>query len=596
MNSKTISSPCIYQRRPAIKVRVGEVLLGGDYPVRLQSMANTSTMDTEASVEQAERIIAAGADLLRYTTQGKREASNMANIHAGIRAKGFNTPLVADVHFNPAAADEALEHIEKVRINPGNYVDSKTSTPREWTDELFAELHLRVVERFGAFVERAKALGRAIRIGVNHGSLSERMVMLYGDTPEGMVQSALEYLDVCRQHDFHDVIISMKSSNTLVMTAAIRLLAQRLEELGYPAYPLHLGVTEAGEGEDGRIKSAVGIGSLLADGLGDTIRVSLSEEPELEIPVGRALVDYIATRPALNVKHELLPTWAEYKELCHNARQRSHSIGRLVGGGNLPIVLSQNSMLSQGDEVRADYYIDASGAICTPSGATMFELQQVQTDCYHISSDLIEQLRNHPNTIILLNAPGKNPIAEWRLGFTILQRAGLNNPIILSYTYETEDIELLRLQAAADAGTILIDGWANGLYLNAPKIKEEDMIKLQLGILQATRLRMSKTEFISCPGCGRTLYNLQETIARVKGATSHLKGLKIGIMGCIVNGPGEMADADYGYVGSAPGKIDLYKGQTCVRRGVPQEEAVNQLIELIKSEGDWQCEPHEQGN
>lgn len=596
MNSKTISSPCIYQRRPAIKVRVGEVLLGGDYPVRLQSMANTSTMDTEASVEQAERIIAAGADLLRYTTQGKREASNMANIHAGIRAKGFNTPLVADVHFNPAAADEALEHIEKVRINPGNYVDSKTSTPREWTDELFAELHLRVVERFGAFVERAKALGRAIRIGVNHGSLSERMVMLYGDTPEGMVQSALEYLDVCRQHDFHDVIISMKSSNTLVMTAAIRLLAQRLEELGYPAYPLHLGVTEAGEGEDGRIKSAVGIGSLLADGLGDTIRVSLSEEPELEIPVGRALVDYVATRPALNVKHELLPTWAEYKELCHNARQRSHSIGRLVGGGNLPIVLSQNSMLSQGDEVRADYYIDASGAICTPSGATMLELQQVQTDCYHISSELIEQLRNHPNTIILLNAPGKNPIAEWRLGFTILQRAGLNNPIILSYTYDTEDIELLRLQAAADAGTILIDGWANGLYLNAPKIKEEDMIKLQLGILQATRLRMSKTEFISCPGCGRTLYNLQETIARVKGATSHLKGLKIGIMGCIVNGPGEMADADYGYVGSAPGKIDLYKGQTCVRRAVPQEEAVNQLIELIKSEGDWQCEPHEEGN
>lgn len=596
MNSKTISSPCIYQRRPAIKVRVGEVLLGGDYPVRLQSMANTSTMDTEASVEQAERIIAAGADLLRYTTQGKREASNMANIHAGIRAKGFNTPLVADVHFNPAAADEALEHIEKVRINPGNYVDSKTSTPREWTDELFAELHLRVVERFGAFVERAKALGRAIRIGVNHGSLSERMVMLYGDTPEGMVQSALEYLDVCRQHDFHDVIISMKSSNTLVMTAAIRLLAQRLEELGYPAYPLHLGVTEAGEGEDGRIKSAVGIGSLLADGLGDTIRVSLSEEPELEIPVGRALVDYVATRPALKVNDELLPTWTEYKELCHNARQRSHSIGRLVGGGNLPIVLSQNSLLSQGDEVRADYYIDASGAICTPSGATMLELQQVQTDCYHISSELIEQLRNHPNTIVLLNAPGKNPIAEWRLGFTILQRAGLNNPIILSYTYDTEDIELLRLQAAADAGTILIDGWANGLYLNAPKIKEEDMIKLQLGILQATRLRMSKTEFISCPGCGRTLYNLQETIARVKGATSHLKGLKIGIMGCIVNGPGEMADADYGYVGSAPGKIDLYKGQTCVRRGVPQEEAVNQLIELIKSEGDWQCEPHEQGN
>lgn len=576
-------------RRPSIDVQIGTLMLGGSYPVRLQSMANTSTMDTEGSVAQAQRVIEAGADLLRFTTQGKKEASNTANIHAGIRALGLSTPLVADIHFNPAAADEALEHIEKVRINPGNYVDTKTSEPREWTEEVFASMHQRVVERFGAFVQRAKELGRAIRIGVNHGSLSERMVMLHGDTPEGMVQSALEYLDVCRAHDFHNVVISMKSSNTLVMTAAIRLLAQRLGELGYPAYPLHLGVTEAGEGEDGRIKSAVGIGSLLADGLGDTIRVSLSEDPEFEIPVAKALVDYVGTRPQLEVEPSLLPSWEEYQSLAHQARSSSHAIGRLVGGGNLPIVISRSPRSqSEGDERRADYFLRSDGQLEQGSGAVMSELSAISISYHDINEALIAELGAQPSKLILLDAKSKNVIAEWRWGLSLLKRAGLSNPIILSHSYDTEDIALLRLQAAADAGTILLDGWASGLCLSAPRVKEEELIGLQLGILQATRLRMSKTEFISCPGCGRTLYNLQETIARVKGATSHLKGLKIGIMGCIVNGPGEMADADYGYVGAAPGKIDLYKGQTCVRRGVPQEEAVEQLIDLIKTEGDWQ--------
>lgn len=577
-------------RRPAIDVQIGTLALGGSYPVRLQSMANTSTMDTEASVAQAQRVIDAGADLLRFTAQGKKEASNMANIRDGIRALAYQTPLVADIHFNPTAANEALEHIEKVRVNPGNYVDTKTSEPREWTPELYAELHQRVVERFGAFVERAKELGRAIRIGVNHGSLSERMVMLHGDTPEGMVQSALEYLDVCRAHDFHNIVISMKSSNTLVMTAAIRLLAQRLDELGYPAYPLHLGVTEAGEGEDGRIKSAVGIGSLLADGLGDTIRVSLSEDPEFEIPVARTLVDYVATRTPLSVEAELLPpSWEEYQRLASGARTSSTAIGRLVGGSNLPIVIGTSyTVATDADEVRADYYLTSEGRLQSANGAMMAELSYTQTDCYLLNEELIEQLRNEPTRLVLLDAPGDNAVAEWRLGCTMLKRAGLNNPIILAHTYTADDIELLRLQAAADAGTILLDGYGNGLCLSAPNINQSDLVKTQLGILQATRLRMSKTEFISCPGCGRTLYNLQETIARVKAATSHLKGLKIGIMGCIVNGPGEMADADYGYVGAAPKTIDLYKGQKCVRRGVPQEDAVEQLIDLIKSEGDWQ--------
>ena len=579
------SGPCTYERRPAIEVTIGNLKLGGTHPVRLQSMANTDTNDTEGSVAQAERIIKAGADLLRYTTQGRREAANMANIAEGIHHLGYTTPLVADVHFNPNAADEALEHIEKVRINPGNYVDTKSSTPREWTDELFEEMHNKVIERFGKFVLRAKELGRAIRIGVNHGSLSERMLTRYGDTPEGMIESCLEYLDVCRMHDFHDIVISMKSSNTLVMTAAVRLLSKTLAERGYPAYPLHLGVTEAGEGEDGRIKSAVGIGSLLADGLGDTIRVSLSEEPEAEIPVAKTLVDYISSRQPLDVDTAILPDWNEYTNLSYNDRKNSIAIGKLAGGGNLPIVLSNATPSNSGDSTKADYYISDSGAITNAQGAIMKDFSYVELDCYSITEEALANVQE--TSLILLNAPGNNAIAEWRLGFTLLRRAGIKNSIILHRTYTTNDIELFRLQLAADAGTIILDGWSNGLYISAPNLHEEDVIKTELGVLQATRLRMSKTEFISCPGCGRTLYSLTETIAKIKAATSHLKGLKIGVMGCIVNGPGEMADADYGYVGAAPGKIDLYKGQECIRRGIPQEEAVNQLIDLIKSEGDW---------
>lgn len=579
------SGPCSYERRPAIEVTIGNLKLGGAHPVRLQSMANTDTNDTEGSVAQAERIIKAGADLLRYTTQGRREATNMANIAEGIHHLGYTTPLVADVHFNPNAADEALEHIEKVRINPGNYVDTKSSTPREWTDELFEEMHNKVIERFGKFVLRAKELGRAIRIGVNHGSLSERMLTRYGDTPEGMIESCLEYLDVCRMHDFHDIVISMKSSNTLVMTAAVRLLSKTLAERGYHAYPLHLGVTEAGEGEDGRIKSAVGIGSLLADGLGDTIRVSLSEEPEAEIPVAKTLVDYISSRQPLDVDTAILPDWNEYTNLSYNDRKNSIAIGKLAGGGNLPIVLSNATPSNSGDSTKADYYISDSGAITNAQGAIMKDFSYVELDCYSITEEALANVQE--TSLILLNAPGNNAIAEWRLGFTLLRRAGIKNSIILRRTYTTNDIELFRLQLAADAGTIIIDGWSNGLYISAPNLQEEDVIKTELGVLQATRLRMSKTEFISCPGCGRTLYSLTETIAKIKAATSHLKGLKIGVMGCIVNGPGEMADADYGYVGATPGKIDLYKGQECIRRGIPQEEAVNQLIDLIKSEGDW---------
>ena len=584
--SSTGALPCRYRRRSSIVVHIGDTPLGTGYPVRVQSMATASTLDTEAAVAQAERIISAGAEYLRYTAQDKRVATNLGAIHHALRAKGITTPLVADIHFNPTAADTALEHVEKVRINPGNYVDNKENVA--WDEEVYKSMHEKVCERFGAFVERAKELKRALRIGVNHGSLSERMVMLYGDTPEGMVQSCLEYLDVCREHDFHDIVISMKSSNTVVMTAAVRLLVERLDELGYPAYPLHLGVTEAGEGEDGRIKSAVGIGSLLADGIGDTIRVSLSEEPEYEIPVARALVGYIAQRETITPPEGELPLWSEYRNLCHDARRNTSAIGSFVGGANLPIVVQSSSKTSpNAQEQRPDAILTKHGQLQLPNGTPITGVSTLIVGCGHVTPETIDTLLDTPQTLILLESGGENPVSEWRWGFTQLRRASVKNPILLKRTYCTPDLDLFRLYAAADCGSILLDGWGNGLCLDNPHLSADEITKTSFGILQATRLRMSKTEFISCPGCGRTLYNLQNTIAEIKAATAHLKGLKIGIMGCIVNGPGEMADADYGYVGAAPGKIDLYKGQECIKKGIPQAQAVEHLIDLIKEHGDW---------
>lgn len=590
LEMKDSLSPCTYNRRKSIEVHIGKLALGASNPIRLQSMASVSTMDTEGAVSQAGRIIDAGADLLRFTAQGIREAKNLAVIRERLDQLGRHTPLVADIHFSPKAADEALEHIEKVRINPGNYVDSKTPVARNWDEAMLTEAHNKVVERFGAFVLRAKELGKAIRIGVNHGSLSERMVHIWGDTPEGMVRSAIEYLEVCQQHNFTDVVISMKASNVVVMTAAVRLLAQRLTELNYPNYPLHLGVTEAGEGEDGRIKSAVGIGSLLYDGLGDTIRVSLSEDPEFEIPVAHTLVDYITNRPALGIPTELLPSWQEYDSLCRGTRLKSHQIGRSIGAGLHPQVFSSVTVDPE-KKLKPDYKLTNCGTHyeALPIAELREPLKLYRVGMDNITDEsYLSTLKPQAEAVILLEATSASPVAEWRYLYYQLKKQNLQQPIVLQRTYsEVQTSEEFRLQVAADLGSILLDGWGHGLCISAPQIPHEVVLSTQYGVLQAVRLRMSKTEFISCPGCGRTLYNLQDTIAKVKDATHHLKGLKIGIMGCIVNGPGEMADADYGYVGAAPGKIDLYKGQTCIRRGVPQEHAVEQLVDLIKSEGDW---------
>lgn len=457
----------MYSRRKSSEVVVGGVPLGGDNPIRVQSMTTVSTMDTEGVVEQAIRIIEAGGEYVRMTTQGTREAGNMKNIRDALRARGYRTPLVADVHFNPAVADVAAEYVEKVRINPGNYVDpARTFKHLEYTDEEYAAEIKRIRERFVPFLNICREHGTAIRIGVNHGSLSDRIMSRYGNTPEGMVESCMEFLRICVEEKFMKVVISIKASNTVVMVQTVRLLVRQMETEGM-AFPIHLGVTEAGEGEDGRIKSAVGIGALLAEGIGDTVRVSLSEAPEKEIPVARKLVAYAA------------------------------------------------------------------------------------------------------------QSAGKRAAAKASI---------VNDTITLEY--DEDNLEDFQLKAAMDAGALLIDGPARELKLtnrNAA-VSQAQADDTAEAILQAARVRFSRTEYISCPGCGRTLYNLEETIARIKQATRHLKGLKIAIMGCIVNGPGEMADADYGYVGAGRGRISLYRGKECIEKNIPEADAVERLLELIESD------------
>ena len=451
----------VYTRRKTVPVRVGNTAIGGNNPIRLQSMTTASTMDTAGCIEQAIRIIDAGGELVRMTTQGTREAENMRLIRDGLRARGYDTPLVADVHFNPAVADVAARIVEKVRINPGNYVDpARTFKHLEYTDTEYAQEIQRIRDRFIPFLNICREHGTAIRIGVNHGSLSDRIMSRYGNTPAGMVESCMEFLRICVEQQFMNVVISIKASNTVVMIETVRLLVKEMEREGM-AFPIHLGVTEAGEGEDGRIKSAIGIGALLAEGIGDTIRVSLSEAPEREIPVARKLVDYAAAS------------------------------------------------------------------------------------------------------------------AQVRASATIVDG-------VLQLAYDDKSLEDFQLHAAMDAGALLIDGKAKDLKLSNPNISADLIRSTEDAILQGARIRFTKPEYISCPGCGRTLYNLEETIARIKAATGHLKGVKIAIMGCIVNGPGEMADADFGYVGAGRGRISLYRGKECIEKNIPEENAVDRLLKLIE--------------
>lgn len=617
-----------YKRRAATVAHVGRLNIGGDNPVRVQSMTTTSTLDTEGSVAQCKRIIDAGGELVRLTTQGRREAENLANISRQLRAEGYTQPLCADIHFNANVADVAACHTEKVRINPGNYVDpARTFKHLEYTDEQYAQELEKIEERLTTFIDLCKKHHTAVRIGVNHGSLSDRIMSRYGDTPEGIVESCMEFLRIFRKHNFDDVVISIKASNTVVMVRSVRLLVAEMDREDMH-YPLHLGVTEAGEGEDGRIKSAVGIGALLADGIGDTIRVSLSEEPEAEIPVAKHLVRYIRRKQG----HLLVPgVQAKNFDYLRPERRKTQAVGP-IGGTQPPVVVVSEVQgakegVTQGQEaLRPDYiyvgqqmpdqpvegqryivdfnafgrelqkHMDVADYMfpifpynampyisAVPDTAPIF-LVLPYGSC---AEEYKACLKANPNVVVVVPSQHQNRLGEQRALVHELMAEGIENPVVFAQAYKHSQQEKadLQLEAAADMGALMMDGLTDGLWLmNDGDIAMQDLTDTAYGILQAGRLRMVKTEYISCPGCGRTLYDLRTTIARVKEATKSMKGLKIGIMGCIVNGPGEMADADYGYVGAGVGRIALYRGKVCVERGIPEAEAVEHLLQLIKED------------
>lgn len=540
-------------------------------------------MDTDAAVAQALSMAEAGAEYIRFTAQGEREAHNLGLIRSKLREKGCETPLVADIHFNPKAAEVAAVHVEKVRINPGNYVDGvRKFRSVDYTDEEYAAELQKIRDRFIPFLHLCREHGTAIRIGVNHGSLSDRIMNRYGDTPEGMVASCMEFLRLCKEERFNDVVLSVKASNTVVMVRTVRLLVRTMEAEDMH-YPLHLGVTEAGNDEDGRIKSATGIGALLTDGIGDTIRVSLSEPPEAEIPVARKLVRHIdSCREA-----EFTDMPETYQGTATDYTRVTEAV-EIIGGEHLPVVIScrnpDDVAISSTD--RPDYLWISSEENETPlyrtgETSTPSHVRLMEVTIADLTPAFITEIKGNKSTVLVLKNQSADGVNEARAAALHLKEARCQTPIILHRHYNETELESLQIKAAADLGVLLIDGIGNGLMITSDGFDASVTDRLAFGILQAARARISRTEYISCPGCGRTLYNLQTTIARIKAATSHLTGLKIGIMGCIVNGPGEMADADYGYVGAGRGRISLYKGKTCVQKNIPEEEAVEQLLKLI---------------
>lgn len=649
MNKIYCPSLTEYKRRETIVVNIGEVPMGGHHPIRVQSMTTVDTMDTLGSVEQCIRMIDAGCEYIRITAPSIKEAENLRNIKEELRRRGYNTPLVADIHFTPNAAEVAARIVEKVRINPGNYADKKKFEVIEYNDETYqAELD-RIRQRFVPLVRICKEHGTAMRIGTNHGSLSDRILSRYGDTPLGMVESALEFLRICEDEQYYNIVISMKASNTQVMVQAYRLLVQKLEEEGMKPYPLHLGVTEAGEAEDGRIKSAVGIGTLLEDGLGDTVRVSLTEAPEAEAPVAKALIDRYTHRA-----EKAQPI----KPICHipidpfQYHRRETTEVENVGGQNVPRVLADLSRLKDiqyadlksighlysmlldkfnMNDLGADFIYTGDHPISfmLPNGlkeiinyvpwqlaedqenrlplltaAQYLEVTQlhpklnfIEATISDLTADLLERLKNDNTAVLMLHTTNEHAMPELRKSFFRLMNNDIQTPVIVKRSYGALTPDQVQLYASTDVGGLLIDGLGDGIILGTDLLPEQEkgewlstiekLNNLSFGILQAARTRMSKTEYISCPSCGRTLFDLQETTAMIRKRTDHLKGVKIGIMGCIVNGPGEMADADYGYVGVGKDKIALYRGQTVVKKSVPADRAVDELIELIREDAKW---------
>ncbi len=631
-----------YKRRKTIEVKIGNTALGGTNPIRVQSMTTCDTMDTDGTVMQAIRMVEAGCEYVRITAPGIREAKNLKIIKQALVDQGIDVPLVADIHYTPNAALEAAKYVEKVRINPGNYVDKKKFEIIEYTDVTYQEEINRIEEKFIPLIEQCKKYNTALRIGTNHGSLSDRILSRYGDTPMGMVESALEFVRMCEAQNFYNIVLSMKASNTRVMVQAYRLLVNKLEEEGLKPYPLHLGVTEAGDGEDGRIKSSVGIGTLLEDGLGDTIRISLTEEPEFEMPVAEAMVKRYATSAKNNLNN--LPIYA--KNPFEYTARKTHAVLDFGGEASPRVIANYSNQAFENREnlhsigyryiqatdkwvsldTAADYvYLGKNKpAIELPSGLktildyTSWSKNQLDSNAYPLftikeyahleykhkelnfleinlpANEKLPQLDN--NTVLVLKLSAAHPMPVFRQFMLGLMHQKIKNPVVFAHSYAGITTNNFQLFAATDMGGVLIDGLGNGIMINystATCNYNELANNTAFGILQAARTRMSKTEYISCPSCGRTLFDLQLTTAKIKERTDHLKGVKIGIMGCIVNGPGEMADADYGYVGAGIEKISLYKGQEVIKKGLKPEVAVEALIQLIKDDGRW-VEPNNQ--
>ena len=584
-----------YQRRATVEVNVGGVLLGGKHAVRVQSMTNTNTDDIEASVAQCRAIAEAGGEIVRLTAQGVKEADNIGRIRSALRKQGCQVPLVADIHFNPKAAFAAAAVTDKVRINPGNFVDpARTFKQLTYTDEAYEAELQRIHDALVPFIALCREHHTAVRLGVNHGSLSDRIMSRYGNTAKGMVESVMEFLRVMVQEKFFDVVISMKASNVVVMVEAVRRVVAAMDAENMH-FPLHLGVTEAGFGEDGRIKSAVGIGCLMAEGLGDTIRVSLSEDPELEIPVARKLVDYVCSRQG----HTPIAgeCYAGYDALLPQ-RRPSHTVMGKIGGGKLPVVVASCAPQTVSGKLKPDFYF-ADGAI-TDGTLTypLTTLAQFEHDAdapaqfVQVAADAtpaqLQVLKGKDNVVVVAEPANVNVPGSIQALLHSMVREGVDCPAVVRLCYSDSNTEWLQVKAGADLGAILLNGFADGIWIEAPNYPApEKVVEYAFAILQAARLRTTKTEFISCPSCGRTMFDLQTTVQQVKAATNHLTHLKIGVMGCVVNGPGEMADADYGYVGAARHSISLYKGKVCIERNIPEEEAIPRLVALIKANGDW---------
>ena len=597
-----------YHRRKTVTVNIGNTPLGSDYPIRVQSMTNTSTNDIEASVQQCMRIASAGAHYVRLTTQGVREAQNLGIIRSEMHRQGCHVPLVADIHFNPRAALAAAQVTDKVRINPGNFVDpARQFKSLAYTNEEYQAELQRIHDALVPFIDLCRKHGTAVRLGVNHGSLSDRIMSRYGNTAPGMVESVMEYLRVFVEQQFNDVVISMKASNVVVMVEAVRRLVAAMDAEDMH-FPLHLGVTEAGFGEDGRIKSAVGIGALMSQGLGDTIRVSLSEDPELEVPVASKLVDYITSREG---HPHIEGHYCKGFDPLLPQRRMGNSIEGMVGGKK-PIVIASCTPQEVTGNRRPDFFYSATGATTgtdrfivpasvysgEASTSPLFTLENwdektaaplkwLEVPASTPINKLLF-LKDCDNVALIVTPDNINTSGCQQALIHSLADAGINCPVILHNTYPDSDSEWLQVKAGADLGAVLLNGMGDGIWLDAPGYgNQNEVVGYAFAILQAARLRTTKTEFISCPSCGRTMFDLQTTVRRVQQATQHLTHLKIGVMGCVVNGPGEMADADYGYVGAAVGRISLYKGKECIEKNIPEADAIPRLIALIKQNGDW---------